>query len=123
MSYYFHSTPGRLRIKSPVIRKNENACYEVRKLLGATSGIATIDINPAIGSLLINYNPKALKSADIINLLHNNGYYDKFKAVTQDQYIQDAASKAGEFIVKTVAGSVLGTALEGTPLSGLAVFI
>ncbi|MGO9377163.1 MAG: HMA2 domain-containing protein [Dissulfurispiraceae bacterium] len=123
MSFYIHNTPGRLRIKSPIIRRNENASYEVRKILGATNGIATVDANLTTGSLLINYNPKVIKHDDIIDLLQRKGYFDKDKAVTHDQYIKGAASKAGSFIGRSVLGSVVGMALEGTPLAVLALLI
>jgi len=123
MSFYMHNTPGRLRIKSPLVKRNENVSYEVRKILGATNGIATVDVNLTTGSLLINYNPKVIKHHDIVDLLHRNGYFDKAKAVTHDEYIHSAASKAGSFIGKSVLGSVLGMALEGTPLSLLALLI
>jgi copper chaperone CopZ len=123
MSFYMHSTPGRLRIKSPIIRKNENACYEVRKLLGGINGIATVEANLTTGSLLINYNPKVIKHEDIIDLLHRKGYYDKSKSVTHDEYIHKAASKAGSFVGRSVLGSVIGMALEGTPFSVLALLI
>ena len=123
MSFYMHNTPGRLRIKSPIVKRNENVSYEVRKILGATNGIAAVDVNLTTGSLLINYNPKVIKHDDIVDLLHRNGYFDKAKAVTHDEYIHSAASKAGSFIGKSVLGSVLGMALEGTPLSLLALLI
>ncbi len=84
MSFYMHNTPGRLRIKSPIVKRNENVSYEVRKILGATNGIATVDVNLTTGSLLINYNPKVIKHDDIVDLLHRNGYFDKAKAITHD---------------------------------------
>lgn len=123
MNYYIHNVPGRLRIKSPVIKKNENASYEVRKTLGAINGIATIDVNLTTGSLLVNYNHKVVSHEDIVNLLERKGYFDKSKAVTHDEYIHGAASKAGSFIGRSVLGSVLGTFLEGTPLALLAMLI
>lgn len=123
MSFYMHNTPGRLRIKSPIIRRNEGAAYEVRKILGATYGIATVDANLTTGSLLINYNPKVINADDIVDLLHRKGYFDRSKALTHDEYIQGAASKAGSFIGRSVIGSVLGMALEGTPLALLTFLI
>src|SRR5664279_660689 len=123
MSFYMHNTPGRLRIKSPLVKRNENVSYEVRKILGATNGIATVDVNITTGSLLINYNPRVIKHDDIVDLLHLKGYFDKVKAVSHDQYIHNAASKAGSFIGKSVLGSVLGVVLEGTPLSVLALLV
>ena len=123
MNYYIHNVPGRLRIKSPVIKKNENASYEVRKSLSALNGIATVEVNLTTGSLLINYNHKVVRHEDIVNLLERKGYFDRSKAVTHDEYIHGAASKAGSFIGRSVLGSVLGTFLEGTPLALLAMLI
>ena len=123
MNYYIHNVPGRLRIKSPILKKNENALYEVRKTLGAINGIATVDVNLTTGSLLINYNHKVIKHDDIVNLLDRKGYFDKSKALTHDEYIHGAATKAGSFIGRSVLGSVLGTFLEGTPLALLAMLI
>jgi hypothetical protein len=45
MSYYIHNVPGRLRIKSPIVRRNDNAASDIRKGLSEMSGIATVDIN------------------------------------------------------------------------------
>ena len=123
MSYYIHNVPGRLRLKSPLIKKNVNASYEIRKSLGAINGITTVDINSVTGSLLINYNRKVVRHDDIVNLLERKGFFDKTKAVTHDEYIRGAASKAGSFIGRSVLGTVVGTFLEGTPLALLAMLI
>lgn len=123
MNHYIHDVPGRLRIKSPIIKKNRDAEYELKKILGRMSGIATVDINLTTGSLLVNYNPKAVKRDDILNLLQRNGYFDASKAVTNDQYIHSAASKAGMAIGKALFGAFIGTFLEDSPLSFLTILI
>jgi len=124
MSFYMHNTPGRLRIKSPLVKRNENVSYEVRKILGATNGIATVDVNLTTGQPADQLTIRKLSNMmTLVDLLHRNGYFDKAKAVTHDEYIHSAASKAGSFIGKSVLGSVLGMALEGTPLSLLALLI
>ncbi|MCX8069327.1 MAG: hypothetical protein N2738_02360 [Thermodesulfovibrionales bacterium] len=123
MSYYIHDIEGRLRIKSPKIKKNPTNINELKKILSCVNGIATLDINPTTGSLLINYNPKLLKSKDITSLLQNKGYFDASKAITNDEYIKNNVSKAGNFLTKTVIGASVETALAGTPFSFLAVLI
>lgn len=123
MSYYIHSIPGRLRIKSPRIKNNDDAVHELRKVLGTIEGVATIDVNLLTGSLLVNYNPKRLKESDILSVLERRGYYDAAKALTNDEYIHGAASKAGHFLGRTLFGACVDTALQGSGLSILAVFI
>jgi len=123
MSYYVHNVPGRLRIKSPVIKRNKNAEYELKMALSTVEGIATVNINLTTGSLLVNYNPKTVKSMDIINLLEQRGYIDKSKIITNDQYIHAAASKAGKIVGKAVFGLFAEKAFEGSALSLLAVLI
>jgi copper chaperone CopZ len=123
MSYYMHNVPGRLRIKSPVIKNNKNVANELKKTLSTLYGVATVDINLTTGSLLVNYNYKVVKHTDIVDILQRKGYFDASKAVSNDEYIQRAASKAGALIGKSIFGTFAGRALEGTPLSFLAILI
>jgi len=123
MSYYMHNVPGRLRIKSPVIKNNKKMANEVKKTLDMLPGIAAVDINLTTGSLLINYNSKSVNHMDIVDILQRNGYFDASKAVNNDEYIHRAASKAGAFIGKSIFSTFAGMALEGTPLAFLAVLI
>jgi len=56
MSYYMHNVPGRLRIKSPLLKRNNDAGDELKKALSTIQGVAAVDFNPTTGSLLVNYN-------------------------------------------------------------------
>jgi copper chaperone CopZ len=117
MSYYIHNVPGRLRVKTPVVKRNNKAADEIRKTLSTVNGIATVDINLTTGSILINYNPKMVHQSDIISALQRNGYFDTSKAITNDQYIQRAASQAGNIVGKAIFGTFVEKALEGSALS------
>jgi copper chaperone CopZ len=123
MSYYMHNVPGRLRIKSPVIKNNKNVADELKKTLSMLHGIATVDINLTTGSLLVNYNSMSVKHTDIVDILQRKGYFDASKAVNNDEYLHKAASKAGAVIGKSIFGAFAGMALEGTPLAFLAILI
>ncbi len=123
MSYYIHHVPGRLRIKSPVIKNNKFVAEELKKCLSTLYGIATIDINTTTGSLLINYNKRAINYNEIINLLERKGYFDSSKALTNDDYLHQATSKAGAVIGKSIFSTFTGMALKETPLSFLAILI
>ncbi|HCC68867.1 MAG TPA: hypothetical protein DEP99_03165 [Nitrospiraceae bacterium] len=117
MSYYIHNIPGRLRLKSPVVRKNQEVADEIRKMLGTMDGIAVVEINLLTGSILINYNPKAVQYKDIISLFQRKDYFDMSKAMTNDEYIQDITSKAGNIVRKAIFGSSVEKVFEGSALS------
>jgi hypothetical protein len=122
MNYYIHTTPGRLRLKNPLF-KNRNTHDHIKMLLSALIGIATIDINSTTGSLTIHYNASQINDKDIINTLQGAGYFDETKAISNDQYIQTAASKAGKVLGKAAFGVFVDRAFEGTALSLLGILL
>jgi hypothetical protein len=122
MNYYIHTTPGRMRLKNPLF-KNKNTHGHIKKLLSALIGIATIDINSTTGSLTIHYNASQINDKDIINTLQRAGYFDENKALSNDQYIQTAASKAGKVLGKAAFGVFVDRAFEGTALSLLGILL
>lgn len=123
MSYYMHDVPGRLRIKTPVLKRNEQVAYTVRKCLGTIEGVATIDINSITGSLLVNYNPKKVRAAEIVAELTRRGLFDPARAVSNDEYVRGAVTRAGNVFTKALTGSFVEGALEGTGLSFLAILL
>lgn len=91
MRHYFHTVPGRLRIRSPFI-KGKNSMQDVEGLLMTIHGINSFDINTLTGSILVNYNPEVVTSKKIISILGKAGYFDPSKAITNDHYIHTAVS-------------------------------
>jgi cation transport ATPase len=123
MSYYMHNVPGRLRIKSPLLKRKSGAADELKKTLSTMQGIAAVDFNPTTGSLLINYNHRTTSHQDIVRLLERKGYFDSAKATTNDQYINTAAEKTGRVIGKVALGLAVEKAFEGSALSLLALLL
>ena len=60
---------------------------------------------------------------DIVSLLETKGYIDTSKAMNNDQYINNAAAKAGQIIGKAVFGAFVGTIIEDSPLSLITILI
>ena len=69
MSYYMHDIPGRLRIKTPLMKNNREVACAVESLLLAMGGVANVAINPTTGSCLVNYDPQKAKRDDILSAL------------------------------------------------------
>ncbi len=116
MKFYIHDIPGRLRVKSPLLKNNPNAEFELRKALSTLEGLGVVETNLITGSILIHYNAKKLNKNDILRLLINRGYFDPSKAVTNDEYIKKTVEKTGNFVVKSFVGTVIDSSLENTPL-------
>ncbi|MFH0789134.1 MAG: hypothetical protein V2B13_16170 [Pseudomonadota bacterium] len=123
MSYYIHSIPGRLRVKTPLVKGNQEKARDVEDLLSCCQGVDKASANPLTGSIVVNYDSKAVSDRSLIDLLEDKGYFRSDKALTNDEYIHGAASKAGQLVWDAVFGSVIGLALEGTPLSFLSVLV
>ena len=106
--FYIHNVPGRIRIISEAIAKNQLAADEVRKGLSTLEGDCTVQINLTTGSILIHYNPKAVTVADIADMLERKGYFDRTKAISNDDYFTKGLSRVGTTVVKTVIDTFIG---------------
>jgi cation transport ATPase len=122
MNYYMHTTPGRLRLKN-ILFKNRNTHDHIKKVLSVLSGIATIELNSTTGSLTIHYNASQIQAKEIVAALQRAGYFDEKKAISNDQYIHTAASKAGQVIGKAALGVFVDKAFEGSALSLLGLLL
>ena len=117
--FYIHNVPGRVRIISEAIAKNQLAVDEVRKGLSTLEGVCTVQINLTTGSILIHYNPKAATVADIVDMLERRGYFDRAKAISNDEYFTNGISRVGTTVVKTVIETFIGRTISNTFLSFL----
>ena len=123
MSYYVHNVPGRLRVRTPHAKKNPSTAAEIKSLLESMVGIDSTAVNTLTGSVIINYDSAAVKSNDILALLHRQGYFDITKAKTNEHYFDEAFSKAGGVIGKAIIGIALDKMFEGSALSLLTILI
>ncbi|HUK55845.1 MAG TPA: hypothetical protein VLY20_04225 [Nitrospiria bacterium] len=123
MSYYVHHVEGRLRVKSPFIKRSSATALEIKRLLGQIQGIESAEINTVTGSAVIYYEPKAVSSQEILDCLERAGYFDLSKAVTNDQHVYAAAAQTGGILWKALAGALVEQALQGSALSLIAVLI
>jgi copper chaperone CopZ len=123
MSYYMHNVPGRLRVKTPIIKGNPKMASQIETMLGAVDGITTVSSNTVTGSIVVNYDPLTVSHQEVVDTLTEKGYFDRSRAVTNDHYFDKAASTAGRVVGKAVFGAVVDMALEGSALSLLAVLL
>ena len=123
MSYYVHNIPGRLRIKTPILKGDPETAEDVRKLLEAVVGVDSTAVRTLTGSVIVNYNSKTIDSRTILEILERKGYFDASKVVTKEDHMETAITKAGGIIGKALFGLFLEEAFEGSALSLLTVLI
>ena len=73
MSHYVHHVPGRMRIRTPLLKRNEKRAQAVRALVTAQTGVKTADVNTVTGSVVIHYDPKRTTSTALFDLLKQEG--------------------------------------------------
>ena len=123
MSYYLHVVPGRVRVKIPLIKGDEAKSQQVENLLRGLRGINSVSAYSLTGSVVVNYQSDVVESEEILKVLKQQGYFDESKIVTNDQYLQNAVSKAGRSIGKVLFGLAIEKAFEGSGLSILTALI
>lgn len=123
MTYYIHNIPGRLRVKTPILKNNLKEMEKADKLLQSIQGIEDIEFNSITGSVVILYDYNLIDSETILNILKQEGYVDLVKAITNDQYIHKIVTGAGKVISQSLSEALLDSTLGHTPLSFVTAFI
>jgi hypothetical protein len=102
MNHYIHDIPGRIRVTSPKIKDNQRAADEVKRLVTLFHGVNSVECNLITGSILVNYHPDKLNKRDIVDLLSEKGFFDKSKAVTNDEYFKRTANYIGRSLIPDI---------------------
>jgi copper chaperone CopZ len=123
MNYYFHEVPGRLRFKTPVLKGNHSLAKKIEDFLSGISGIESVKTSTVTGSIIVHYDLKIINSREITDIVAEQGYFDKKKAVTSDQYLNHSFEKVGQAVGKAVFGAMLEKAFEGSALSLIAALL
>ena len=123
MNHYCHTVPGRIRIKSVLVKGNDHAETVLQNLLKDQEGIRKLSVNMLTGSVVVNYDNHKITSDEILKILAESGYFDLDKTVNAEHYFDSAANQLGEKVGKALLGAALDQALGGTPLSLLTALI
>ena len=73
MSHYIHHVPGRLRVKTPILKCNETEAVRVRDLLANLKGVLAHEVKPLTGSATIYYDTARIEVHTIIAVFKEQG--------------------------------------------------
>jgi copper chaperone CopZ len=123
MKYYLHDVPGRLRVRSPLLAGNQIKCREAEELLEYYTGVNSVEVKPITGSVTVEYDPRCTSSEELVEQLQLNGLFESDKAMSNQEFFQSTAAKAGEAVGKGIFGWAVGQAAQKAGLSFLAVLV
>jgi hypothetical protein len=81
MTHQRHSTdlhviPGRIRVRSPLMRRDFERARRAEIDLAALPGITLARVNPATGSILLHFEPAQWTPGALLSLLSHRGYVE-----------------------------------------------
>jgi hypothetical protein len=123
VNHYYHEVPGRLRLKSPVLKGKQVLCKKIEDSIACIAGIQSVKASVVTGSVTIYYDQKVLSSGQIIDIVSEQGYFDRNKAITSDQFMNHSFEKIGQAIGKAVFGAMVEKTFEGSALSLVAALL
>ena len=74
MANYIHHVPGRLRVNTPVLKKNESRARQLKFYLEGMHGVLQAETSIVTGSVVIKYDTCLVSPAAILNSLRDLGY-------------------------------------------------
>jgi hypothetical protein len=66
MNCYIHILPGRIRVRTDFLKKNEIGAFAIRSGLYSLQGIQSVVLNTITGSILISFDVLQISSQDIL---------------------------------------------------------
>jgi hypothetical protein len=115
MSHYVHHVPGRIRIKTPHLKRNRSRAAEVQALLDAHEGIISREINILTGSVVIGYDKEITSAEQIMAAMKDNHHLAneaRINKVASNGKTAHTVSTVGDNLAKVVVGFVVEKALE-----------
>lgn len=119
MSHYIHHVPGRLRVKSPRLKRNESQAAEARAYLDTVQGVLSTEVNTVTGSLLVKYDANRVAAHTLLNSLRDMGLH----AGPAHPAVYASGNGTAQKISDTIVNKLLETALERSATALIAALI
>jgi hypothetical protein len=127
MSHYVHHVPGRLRVRSPGLKRNEVQAAWVRSLVHGLDGVARGEVSTVTGSVLISYDPQRTDAGRLLAELGRHGVVPEGVAAesgaSPGDYVSRVAQGAGETLGKVVMGMVVEKLVERSAVALVAAVL
>ena len=119
MAHYIHHVPGRLRVNTPTLKKNESRARQLKSYLEGMNGVLQAETSIVTGSVVIKYDTCLVSSTLILNSLHDLGYIQNTGTLAGPAQGAPAMQKVADIFVQ----KLVETALERSAVALVAALI
>jgi len=117
MVNYVHHVPGRLRIQTQQLKRDEAKAQAVERYLQSIDGITSARVNALTGSITVNYQKDVVSAETIFGALALRGYHRPDVVRSSDARLNDWATKVGSAAGKAIFGLALEKAVEHSAMA------
>jgi hypothetical protein len=122
MSHYIHHVPGRLRLKTPCLRRNEAEARRARQWLESMEGVLASEVNTLTGSVIIKYDTEAVSAQALLNGLRGRGYLTGETGLPNSEIVVGGKTVAHK-ITDTFVSKVVETVVERSAVALIAAVL
>jgi copper chaperone CopZ len=119
MAHYIHHVPGRLRVNTPTLKKNESRARQLKSHLEGMNGVLQAEASIVTGSVVIKYDTCLVSSTLILDSLYDLGYIQNTTTLSGPAHGTPAMQKVAEVFVQ----KFVETALERSAVALVAALI
>lgn len=112
MGHYIHHVPGRLRVRTPKLKRDDGCAKAAEQLLQSIEGVRSVRANTTTGSITLMYERDTVDSSTILRALEQHGYYHPETVQHADVQWHEMAARTGDKLSKTLFGFVVEKAFE-----------
>jgi copper chaperone CopZ len=112
MAHYIHHVPGRLRLRTPRLKRDAQRAAAAEALVQTIEGVTEVRANSVTGSLTVAYQRDVVSAGAILEALAQRGYYEPELVQHADRQLPAMAARAGDVLGKALFGMVLEKAVE-----------
>jgi hypothetical protein len=121
--HYLHHVPGRLRVRSQAIKRNEAKAAAAERALAVIAGVIAVEANPLTGSIKLTYDHERVSPHELMAGLQAEGLVGHYTAESAVRSGAAPSLLSGETITRAVAAIVLEKIFERSALALVAAII
>lgn len=124
MSHYVHHVPGRLRVKTPALKRQEHRALEIKSYLQSIDGVVDVDVSTVTGSAVIKYDAARVSSVVLLNSVRDLGlvHHDHVQSHAQVARVSTGSALSNN-VANTFLNKLVETAIEKSAIALIAAVI
>jgi hypothetical protein len=123
MSHYVHHVTGRLRVRSPLVKRNAGKASAAQQTLIAFDGVTDVDVSTVTGSITVYYDRDVLSGDHVLQLLTSTGFVSSAVAISGPAPTNAMAERVGEKVGKAALAFVLEKVIERSAVALIAAIV